>query len=106
MTVQRLLGAAWAAVHGPSDPVRMLRWLLENGMQGLVPGPAPRAFAWRAIAEAAAGLPLEFPAVRVASVLREASAVAGFGSGRDSDQHQAKAAVNEAIGIARVVAAR
>src|SRR5262245_21484944 len=61
MAVERLLGAAWTAVHGPSDPTRLVRWLLEQGMHGMVPGPAPRALGWRAIAGAADGLPIAFP---------------------------------------------
>src|SRR5580765_458622 len=106
MTVQRLLGAAWTAVHGPSDPARLLRWLLEQGMQGMVPGPAPRALGWRAIADAAEGLPIAFPAVRAGSILRDNSAVAGLASGRESDQLAARAAVAEAVGVARILGAR
>jgi hypothetical protein len=106
MTVQRLLGAAWTAVHGPSDPARLLRWLLEQGMQGLVPGPAPRALAWRAIADAAEGLPIAFPAVRAGSILRDNSAVAGLASGREADQLTARAAVADAVGVARILGAR
>src|SRR5262245_44390690 len=106
MTVQRLLGAAWATVHGPSDPRQLLLWSLDQRFAGLVPGPAPRAVAWAAVAAAASDLPVAFPAVRVGSVLSDTSATVGLGSSRDSDQLMARAAILDAVATARLVGAR
>jgi len=70
MAVHRFLGAAWASVHGPSDPRAFLTWMLESGLVGLVPGPAPRALPWRDILAAAADLPVRWVAWRHHSVLQ------------------------------------
>lgn len=106
MSVQRYLGAAWTAVHGPADPRRLLLWLLDQRFLGLVPGPAPRTIAWAAVSAAAFDLPVRFPAVRVTSLLTDASAHGGLASNRDADQALARTAIREAVAVARTVGAR
>jgi len=106
MAVQRYLGAAWASAHGPTDPTRLLRWLLEARFRGLVPGPALRAIDWSALAASAHDLPISFPAVRASSILSEKSSTAGIASSRDADQKLAALAVDEAVLLAHQVGAR
>lgn len=103
MTVQRFLGASWAAVHGPADPRRLLLWVLDAGFRGVLPGPTPRTLAWSAIHRAAEGLPVAFAAVRTSSVLSEKSATAALASGKPAELELARLAVRKAIATAEAV---
>lgn len=101
MSMQRHLGAAWAAVHGPSDPRRLLLWTLENRFAGLVPAPAPRAIDWRLLAAAAGDLPIRFPAVRTSTPLDAHGPTAGLASTREGDVKAGRIAVQQAVTTAR-----
>jgi hypothetical protein len=57
MTIQRFLGATWAAIHGPRGARPLAVWALESGFRGLMPGPAPRDIDW----EGLRGLRREMP---------------------------------------------
>lgn len=103
MTVKRFLGAAWASVHGPGDPLRMLTWVLESRFAGLMAGPAPRALDWPGLAAGARELPVAFAAVRVGSVFAERSATAGLASAQEGERQLAWQAVQHAVGIARTL---
>jgi hypothetical protein len=106
MSSSRFLGAAWASVHGPSDPLRMLRWLCESGFAGVVPSPSPRPMAFAAIAAAAHNWPVSFPAVRCSSILSERPTTAGLASLRDGEVRASFAAVDAAVALAASVEAR
>ena len=49
MPVDRFLGAAWAAVHGPRGGREMLLWTLEQGFLGLVPALPKKGVADKAV---------------------------------------------------------
>lgn len=100
MAVQRVLGAAWALVHGPSGSEALLRWLLEARFSGLVPGPAPRSCDWAALARAARNYPVAFPAVRVHSVLADQPASGGLASPQPREREQALESVQRAVATA------
>ena len=74
MHVQRFLASAWASVHGPSDPRRLLLSVLEARFAGLMLAPGPRALDAAQLAAAAADLPFRFAGVRANDPLREISA--------------------------------
>lgn len=103
MDVQRFLAAAWASVHGPSEPRRLLLSVLEAGFAGLAASAAPRPLDWTALRAAAADLPFEFPVVRVGNPLAERSATAGFAGTKDSERRAARQAVQQAVAVARLV---
>jgi sugar phosphate isomerase/epimerase len=103
MDVQRFLASAWATVHGPSDPRRLLVALLEDGFRGLAVSPGPRSVDWAAVAEAARDLPVGFAHVRVADPLAERSVMSGLCSPRDGDRKAAHQAVGAAVGRARLL---
>jgi len=103
MAVKRFLGAAWASVHGPADPTRLLTWVLEARFAGLLAGPAPRAMDWAGLAACARDLPVRFAAVRVGSAFAERSATAGLASSQGGEQQLAMQAVQHAVGIARTL---
>jgi len=106
MHVQRFLGSAWASVHGPSDPRRLLIWALEARFAGLLAAPGPRAIAWKAIHEAALDLPVAFAAVRAGSVFAEHSATAGMASAKEGERAVAARAVSDAVATARLLGCR
>ncbi len=106
MSSQRFLGAAWASVHGPGDPVRMLRWLCEARFAGLVPSPSPRSMPFAALAQHASDYPIEFPAVRCSSILSERPNTAALGSARDGEVRVAQSAVAAACALAASVESR
>lgn len=105
MHVQRLLASPWASIHGPSDPSRLLTWLLEARFAGLGVGPGPRPVPWAALVAAAEDLPLRFPVVRAGSCLAQKSATAGLASSKDGEREVARQAVRQAVATARVVGA-
>lgn len=100
MMVERFLGGAWVAVHGPADPRRLPIWLLEAKFQGAMPAPGPRVVDWPAVRAAAADLPLRWPGVRAASPLRDVNALAPMASARDAEQQQAVAVLIDAAKLA------
>lgn len=103
MSVQHLLASSWAAVHGPSDPRRLLVWVLESRFQGLAAGPGPRAIAWPELAGASADLPIRFPVVRASGYHSAVSATAGLASARDGEREVARQAVRQAVATARLL---
>jgi len=103
MAVARFLGGAWASVHGPSDPRRLLAWLLEHRFRGLMPGPGPRAVDWPAVHAAAADLPIQFTAVRVNSVLSERSNTGALASANAAEQSGAERVIGEAVRLGRAL---
>ena len=106
MHVQRFLGSAWASVHGPSDPRRLLIWTLEARFAGLLAGPGPRAMGWNALREASLDLPVEFAAVRAGSAFAQHSATAGLASARDGERLAAAQVVREAVATGRLLGCR
>lgn len=106
MSPQRFVGSAWASVHGPSDPARMLRWLCESRFAGLVPAPSPRPIAFAAMHAASRDYPITFPAVRCSSILSERPNTAGLASARDGEAHVARQSVQAAVALAMSVACR
>jgi sugar phosphate isomerase/epimerase len=103
MRVQRFLASAWASVHGPSDPRRLLLTLLDAKFAGLAVSPGPRPILCEALREAAADLPIAFAAVRVANPLAEHSATAGFAAAKVGERQVARAAIEQAVGMARTL---
>jgi hypothetical protein len=102
MTVDRFLGAAFASVHGPTDPKEMLIWSLDQGFRGLLPAPSPRAVDWSALRRARGQLPFRFGGVRVSTVHNvESLAEAGLASRNQGDRNAAVAAVSQAVSLAR-----
>jgi hypothetical protein len=106
MQVQRFLGSAWASVHGPSDPRRLLIWTLDARFAGLVAAPGPRPVAWKALHAASVDLPFEFAAVRAGSVFAQQSATGGLASAKEEERHLAALVVREAVATARVLGCR
>jgi len=106
MHVQRFLGSAWASVHGPSEPRRLLVWALEARFAGLMAGPGPRAMAWQAIRTASLDLPFEFAAVRAGSVFAQQSATGGLASAKEGERQVAAQAVRDAVATARLLGCR
>lgn len=103
MDVQRFLAAAWASVHGPSEPRRLLLSVLEAGFAGLAVSAAPRPLDWAALRAAAADLPFAFPVVRVGNPLAERSATSGLCGAKDGERKAARVAVQQAAAVARQV---
>jgi sugar phosphate isomerase/epimerase len=101
MPVHRFLASAWATLHGPSDPRRLLVHVLEAGFAGLAASPGPRTVDWAALAGSAADLPVRFGAVRASNPLQERSATAGLAAAKEGERHVALRAVHQAVGIAR-----
>ncbi len=101
MHLLRLLASPWASVHGPSDPLRLLTWLLEARFDGLAAGPGPRPVNWHGLAAAAEDLPIQFPVVRVGSNLAQTSATAGLASAKEGERDVAVHAVRQAVATAR-----
>ncbi len=101
MHVHRFLGSAWATVHGPSDPRRLLVSVLEARFAGLSASPGPRAVDWASVRAAAEGLPVRFAAVRASNPLAEPSVATNLASSKDSERQAALRAVQQAAGIAR-----
>lgn len=89
MAVERFLGGAWLAVHGPADPRRLGIWLLEAKFRGAIPSPGPRVVDWNAVRAAAGDLPLRWPAVRAASPLSDKNPLAPLASAKEAEQQQA-----------------
>lgn len=104
MLVRRFLAAAWASVHGPAEPRRLLTALLEARFAGLAAAPAPRALDWAALRAAADDLPIEFAGVRAANPLAERSATAGLVSGKDGERQAARQVIAQAVATARQLA--
>lgn len=103
MSVQRFLGAAFATVHGPNEPRRLLVWSLEAKFRGMLAAPGPRATDWRALQRAARDLPVRFAGVRAGSVFATRSATAGLAAASDAEQRQALVAIADAVGTARIL---
>ncbi len=103
MHVQRFLASAWASVHGPSDPRRLLVNVLEARFAGLAVSPGPRALDWAALGHAAADLPFRFGAVRATYPGAEHSGLAGMASAKDGERQAAAKVVHAAAAIARQV---
>lgn len=106
MSVQRFLASPWATVHGPSEPRRLLMWLLDAGFRGLCASPGPRAVDWPALAAAAGNLPVEIAAVRAGSALAVQSVTAGLASAKEGERALAVRAVEQAVATARVLGCR
>jgi sugar phosphate isomerase/epimerase len=106
MTLQRLLGTAWASVHGPNDPARLLQWICEVRFRGIVPAPGVRPVDWAAVGRLARDYPVTLPAVRASSVLSERPATAGLASASPGERQLARRAVDQAIQLAATVGAR
>lgn len=103
MHVQRFLASAWASVHGPTDPRRLLLSVLESRFAGLALSPGPRALDPRLLAEGAVDLPFAFAATRASNPLAEHAATAGLVSGRDGERQAAWRAVQDAVATAKLV---
>lgn len=103
MLVKRFLGSAWASVHGPGEPRRLLIWALEAKFAGLMAAPGPRVIDWNVLHTAAADLPIDFPAVRAGSVFAERSATAGLASPKDGERLAAVHAVQQAVALGRLL---
>jgi sugar phosphate isomerase/epimerase len=103
MQVQRFLASPWATVHGPSDPRRLLVWLLDAGFRGLGVSPGPRSVDWSAVRAAAADLPVEVAAVRAGSALAVQSATFGLASQKDEERRQAVRVVHQSVATARLL---
>jgi sugar phosphate isomerase/epimerase len=103
MDVQRFLAAAWASVHGPSEPRRLLLSVLDAGFAGLAVSAAPRPLDWAALRAAAADLPFDFAVVRVGNPLAERSATAGLASAKDGERKAARLAVQQAVAVGRQI---
>ena len=103
MYVQRFLGSAWASVHGPKDPQKLLHSLLESDFAGLSVSPGPRPIRWPDVREAAADLPVRFPCVRASNPLAERSALQALCSQSEGERAVAHGAIRDAIACAEVV---
>lgn len=103
MHVQRFLGAAWATVHGSSDPRRLLISVLEAGFAGLAAAPGPRAVDWGALRDASRDLPFAFGAVRVGNPLTEGSPTQSLASAKDGERAMAQKSIHQAAQVARQV---
>lgn len=104
MPVQRFLGSAWATVHGPSDPRRFWTSVLEAGFAGVAVSPGPRATDWAALRAAAVGLPVRVAAVRAGNPLAEPSATAALASAKAGERAAARAVVEQAVALGRLLA--
>ena len=105
MRIQRFLAAAWATVHGPSDPRNLLLSLLDNGFAGLSASPGPRAVDWSAVRAAADDLPIGFAGVRAAGPLSDSSPLNSFSSEVAGELEVARRAVSAAVTMARTLGA-
>ncbi len=103
MQVKRFLGSAWASVHGPSDPRRLLVWTLEARFAGIAASPGPRPIDWVAVRAAAVDLPSSFGAVRSGSAFAEVSPTRGLASAKEGERAMAWQAVAQAVAIARTL---
>lgn len=106
MRENRHLGTIWASVHGPHEPRRLLLWALDRRFAGLGVSPGPRALDPAALREAATDLPIEFPVVRVGSVLADVPVTAGLGATKDGERATTFAAVKGAVRDAMVLGCR
>jgi hypothetical protein len=108
MTIERFLGATWAAIHGPRGARPLAVWTLESGFRGLMPGPAPREIAWEGLRALRREMPFQ---------LVEGLSLGGARSGRDrpdrglgsqhrGDRTTAVAAVQGALERARALGIR
>lgn len=108
MTIQRFLGATWAAIHGPRGARALAVWTLESGFRGLMPGPAPREIAW----EGLRALRREMPFQLVEGLALAAPRASGdrpdrgLGSQHRGDRATAVAAVQGALERARALGIR
>ena len=99
--VERFLGGAWAAAHGPADPHSLLVWALDSGFVGLVPAPSTRVVRWAELSSALAELPARVPAVRVTGPLpTDPQPDRGFASHLDAEVVLAQQAVTGAGQVA------
>ena len=104
MPTQRFLGGAWASVHGPSDPHRMLVWVLDQGFSGVGAAPGPRAVDWTALRTPLADLPASVPSVRSSGVLDAGGGERGsLASTHDGERRVARLAVEKAVLVAHAV---
>ncbi len=103
MHVPRFLASAWATLHGPSDPRRLLLQVLESRFAGLAVSPGPRMVDWPGLAAAAADLPFRFGAVRASNPLAERSATDSLAAAKEGDRHAAVRALHQAVAVARQV---
>ena len=103
MRVQRYLAAAWATVHGPSEPSRLMVSLLENGFAGMGVSPGPRAIDWAGMRAAADELPFRFAGVRAGGPLTDRSPMNGFVAEAAGDRQAAGRAIADAVATARVL---
>ena len=108
MTIQRFLGATWAAIHGPRDARSLAVWTLESGFRGLMPGPAPRDVPWEGLRALRREMPflladgLSFSAPRPGGDRADR----GLGSQHRGDRASAVAAVQGALDRARALGLR
>lgn len=103
MHVQRFLGSAWASVHGPKDPHKLLVSLLESSFHGLAASPGPRPVAWPELRAAAHDLPISFPCVRAGNPLADHSALTAWCSASEGDRGLAHRAIKDAIACAQTI---
>ena len=103
MAVQRVLGATWAALHGPKDADGLLQWLLEARFVGLVPSPTPRPLDWRALARASSDYPVQFPAVRVDPVVHIDNPPMGLAAAGPEEVAALHLRIERAVAIAEVL---
>lgn len=101
MPVRRILGGAWASVHGPAEPRALVVWALESGFGGLMPGPGPRPVDWDAVRRAMRDLPAALPALRVHGVLWSDAPRHGLASAVEGERKTAMATVLEGVERAR-----
>ena len=104
MRVQRFLAAAWASVHGPTDPRQLLTSILEARFAGLAAAPGPRPLDWQALHDAAVDLPFEFACVRASNPLAERAATQGLASPKEGERQVAVAVIRQAVTTARQLA--
>jgi sugar phosphate isomerase/epimerase len=101
MVVKRFLGGAWAMMHGPAEPRRLLAWVLDQGFGGVLPAPGPRPMAWRLLRDELGTLPVRVPAVRVSSLMDPTRlAEAGLCSQKPLEVEAAVDAVRGAVVLA------
>ncbi len=100
--VDRMIGAGWASVHGPSDPRTALLWALDRGFHGLMVAPAPRVMEWEGLRVGVEKLPFKFGGVRVSSIADgESPAEGGLASANRGDRLASCAAVGQSVELAR-----
>ncbi|MFO1053156.1 MAG: hypothetical protein U1F36_13165 [Planctomycetota bacterium] len=107
MPLIRYLGAAWAAVHGPSDPRRLCIFALEQGFRGVLPAPTARPIDWVQVREAAEDLPFDLGgAMRLCALsATDDRCDRGLGSKNSGDRGAALAQVRRGVGDASRIGA-